>query len=122
MAGREVDVDVEVVGRAAPSLADTLDLLHVERGLASVCVEAGPSSTRALYQEPLEVDELLLSTCLAEDVAPELQGETFASPELLAQRFRTAATVILEEESGRWSFARLVALPHAGSRVRTGRG
>src|SRR5262249_32038885 len=53
--------NLEVVGPPAPSLRAALAFLRGERGCRTIDVEAGPSSTAELYEDPLAVDELMLS-------------------------------------------------------------
>ncbi len=107
---------IEVVGRADASLRDTLDFLQRERGLASICVEAGPSSTRSLYADPLRVDELMLSVFEGERMAPGVAGNAFADDKLLARQLDRVHTW---REAG-WTFERLLRRRGAGT-VTTGR-
>ncbi len=102
---------IEVVGRTAPSLRDLLSFLREERGLADVCVEAGPATTAALYTEPPCVDELMLSVYLGSALPRGVRGgaflgpgvleRVFPEPESLCRRFRRD-----EPESGPWLFCR----------------
>lgn len=99
------DTDAEVIGHTGDAHLGALLTLLRERGATTISVEAGPSTTRALYAGPVPlVDELCLSTYagppleeaqLVGDpmrVPPEL---TLAQPEVLT---RTA--------SGPWRFGR----------------
>lgn len=99
---------IEVVARAAPSLRDTLALLRDERGLASVCVEAGPSSSAALYDAPLAVDELMLSVFRGERIDDSVRGGRFVAADRLAEHFTERHACECREESGTWLFRRLV--------------
>lgn len=101
----------EVVARPAPSLRDTLSLLTRERGLASVCIEAGPSSSRDLYDEPIAVDELMLSVFLGPAIEDPVRGAAFVDPRQLARHFLDLHTCERLEESGPWLFRRLVRRP-----------
>ena len=69
---------VEIVARDETSLRDVVHWLGTERGCGTVLVEAGASTSRALYDEPLAVDELMLSICDASELAPAARGEIFA--------------------------------------------
>ncbi len=44
-----------------PSLRQVLRFLREERGCETVSIEAGPSTVRELYSDPLAIDELMLS-------------------------------------------------------------
>lgn len=97
---------VTVVGRSAPGIRDTLALLR-ERGCETILVEAGPTTTGALYDEPVMVDELLLSVYEAPSIANQLVGPAFVSSARLETVFtRRSDPVQIEEPSGRWSFSR----------------
>lgn len=104
---RAAGADVEVLGRDAVSLRDTLCLL-AERGCESLLVEAGPSTTRDLYEAKPAVDELWLSVFEEPELGDECIGEAFADAAQLRAIFdRTSIPATRTEESGRWSFQRL---------------
>lgn len=99
---------VSVVVRSAPGIRDTVALLR-ERGYESILIEAGPTTAAALYDEPVLVDELLLSVYQAPSIAEELVGPVFVSPTRLATLFaRRSDPVRIDEPSGSWSFSRWV--------------
>jgi riboflavin biosynthesis pyrimidine reductase len=94
------------VGRDAPGLLDALSLLR-ERGLSRVLVEAGPSTSGALYETPGRVDELLLSICRAPLLPEGVRGASFPSAEALrAAGLVEVARAERTEESGPWVFTR----------------
>jgi riboflavin biosynthesis pyrimidine reductase len=99
---------LEVVGRDAPSLRDTLSFLQRDRGLPSVCIEAGPSSSRDLYETPLRVDELMLSIYIGASVGQGVAGGVFVDPPSLARDFARVHACERQEESGPWLFERFV--------------
>jgi hypothetical protein len=101
---------LEVVGREAPSLRDTLDLLRRDRGLASICIEAGPSSSLGLYEAPLAIDELMLSVYQGAQIAPAARGGSFPSL-LLTESFDERHRTSVDEASGPWSFRRWLRRP-----------
>ena len=104
---RAAGSDVEVLGRDAAGLRDTLHLL-TERGFENLLVEAGPSTTRELYEAEPAVDELWLSVFEEPALGGEYVGEAFADAAQLRATFdRTSTPAIRTEESGRWSFQRL---------------
>lgn len=88
-------------------LRETLAWLREERGATTVAIEAGPSTTRALYDEPLAVDELLLSICHLPALPAGVQGGELGDLAHLTSRFPRRSERTREEESGAWSFLRL---------------
>jgi riboflavin biosynthesis pyrimidine reductase len=101
-------VPVEAVGLARPGLRELLTWLRDERGFASACVEAGPSTARDLYDEPLAVDELMLSQLHVPALPVGVCGGAFADLARIERRFALASEHESDEESGRWSFRRLL--------------
>jgi riboflavin biosynthesis pyrimidine reductase len=61
----------EIVEREAPSAAGLIEHLRGDRGAGTIVIEAGASTTRALYEGAGLVDELWLSACRA----PELDDD-----------------------------------------------
>jgi riboflavin biosynthesis pyrimidine reductase len=103
---------VEVVGRAQPSLRDVVQWLKAQRACRTVLVEAGPSTSRTLYDDPFVVDELMLSIYDALDLAPAARGEVFARPDdplrvCLASAEEGTPEFTSQEEIGRWRFRRV---------------
>ena len=104
---RAAERSVEVIGRAAPGLRDTIAVLQ-ELGCKTISIEAGPTTAGALYQSPPLVDELLLSICEADDVDVALAGPALPSSERLQAVFRHASQAVrTEEPSGVWAFSRM---------------
>jgi len=98
--------DCEFNGRENPGIRDTLTLLR-ELGCRTVLVEAGPTTTRALYDEPVAIDELLLSIYHAPTLAPSLVGPSFVGLDRLRTVFDYhSEPVRIDEASGSWSFSR----------------
>ena len=96
----------EVVVRNA-GLRECLAWLRDERGITSVSIEAGPSSSRALYDAPLAVDELLLSVCHLPSLPEGVRGGELPDLAALGRLLPEESECTREEESGRWSFLRL---------------
>ena len=97
---------VEVLARARPGPRDSLALLR-ERGFRSISVEAGPSSARALYEDPIAVDELLLSVYRGAAPPDSVRGAAFPDPDRLRRHFYVPAPAWeVREASGRWAFSR----------------
>lgn len=107
-AAHRAGVTLEVIGREATSIRDTLALLRGQ-GHRTVLVEAGPTTAVSLYDEPLRVDELLLAVYRGAVLAPQWIGPRFLNLNALegAFRRRTPPTAV-GEPSGEWTFQRLL--------------
>jgi riboflavin biosynthesis pyrimidine reductase len=103
---RFAETDVRVASVPAPDVRLALD--HLRRlGARRVTLEAGPSTTRALYEEPVRVDELWLASYEGERPADEVIGEPFVDDARLAAALPDAShPVTRDEPSGRWRFSR----------------
>jgi len=103
---RFAETDVRVVSVPEPSARIALD--HLRRlGAKRVTLEAGPSTTRALYDEPVRVDELWLATYAGEPPDHDVIGEPFVDDARLAAALPAAsAPVTRDEPSGSWTFSR----------------
>lgn len=103
---RFAETDVRVVAPPAPSLGAALD--HLRRlGARHITVEAGPTSTRGLYEDPVGIDELWLSTYAGSPPDPEVIGEPFADDAALVAALPGASTAVERDEaSGPWRFER----------------
>jgi riboflavin biosynthesis pyrimidine reductase len=109
-------------GQAALSLPERVEVARVnepslraaiaharDRGARCVSVEAGPSTSRALYEDPALVDELLLSELLVDDIPEVARGDELVDRERLHELLpRASAPAGIEEPSGRWRFSRLL--------------
>lgn len=99
---------IRVVARPAPSPRDALAWLRERTGAKTIALELGVRASAPLYEEPLAVDELLLSLYLEPDLPEAQQGAPFFELTRLASHFDTMdAPVVRHEASGRWSFRRL---------------
>jgi riboflavin biosynthesis pyrimidine reductase len=102
---RFADTDARVASVPQPTVRFALD--HLRRlGARRITLEAGPSTARELYDEPVGVDELWLATY--EGAPPEaLLGEPFASEARLRAALPEAGPPAFRDEpSGRWRFER----------------
>ncbi len=87
---------------------------RAERPDATIAIEAGPSTTRALYDEPARVDELLLSV-FEGWLAPELEGGPLPDDAALEAALGPARSArAAREASGRWRFVRHRRDAHLG--------
>ena len=74
---RAADHGVEVVGVPSPSIQGAVEFLRREFGAATLSIEAGPSTSRQLYEPDLLVDELLLSVFEAPRIPGSVEGGFF---------------------------------------------
>lgn len=97
----------EVIELESPSLRALLRALS-ERGARTILVEAGPASARELYDPPVAVDELLLSSFEERDLARELAAGELPARDLLERVLAPCAAPFEQREpSGAWRFERL---------------
>jgi len=87
-------------------LREVLAWLRAERGIDSVAVEAGWSTSRSAYDTPPVIDELLLSICESSELPARSRGVEVLSNEALARSFAQRSEYQSNEESGNWSFLR----------------
>ncbi len=95
---------VRVLGDPAPSARRALEALGGEG--KSVCVEAGASSSAALYDAPPRVGELMLSTFLGEALPGALRGPRFEMDRVAAIGMQRVGSGEVREASGPWRFER----------------
>lgn len=96
-----------VVGASDLTPRRALAYLRGEVGFETVSVEAGASTTEALYRGTAQVDELWLSVFDSGGLPESLRGPAFASASRLLEIFGPPRSRHVEEEpSGRWSFSR----------------
>ena len=69
----------EIVEDADPSVARLIEHLRGERGAGTISIEAGASTTRALYEGAGLVDELWLSVCRAPELGADQRVGDFVS-------------------------------------------
>ena len=98
--------EVRVVSVPKPSVRLALD--HLRRlGAKRITLEAGPTTTRELYDEPAGVDELWLATYCGERPPERAIGEPFVEDaRLVATLPSGSAPSSRAESSGLWRFER----------------
>jgi riboflavin biosynthesis pyrimidine reductase len=107
LAARAGASGLEVAGVAQPGLRELLAWLARERGCASVAVEAGPGTALSLYQEPLALDELMLSLYLEPALPEPACGPRFLPLERLEALLAPASEPFdSRQKAGRWLFKR----------------
>ena len=107
---------VGLVGEPSPDLQTLIDWARRRFDARTITIEAGPTTTRPLYQlqggldgdGPGLVDELMLS--VFEGAIPsEARGDRFVPERVLERSFgRRYQGEVVEEESGPWRFVRLL--------------
>lgn len=98
---------IEVVSHEAPSIHEAVAYLQGELDCRTVSVEAGPSTSLALYRPAVEVDELLLSVYHGAGVPDSVRGPAFLSPADVTAAFGLGSMPYqVDEAGGPWSFHR----------------
>ena len=95
---------VEVIGDPEPGPRSALAFL-TRRG-QRVSIEAGATTSAAFYEDPIAVEELMLSLYRGEKLPDSVRGPRFEAAALLDTAFRCIAEGSVEESSGPWRFAR----------------
>lgn len=109
---------IEVAGHPSPGIRQALAFLR-QRGARTISIEAGPSTSRRLYDEPLAVDELLLSVYEEAQLSPAVRGGDFLPVGEIEALFPAASSGDgwtargrkgreVKEPSGQWSFHRFL--------------
>lgn len=100
---------VGLAGVPSPDLETLIDWARRRFDARSITIEAGPTTTRPLYEEgPGLVDELMLSV-FEGSIPSAARGGRFASDADLARNFaRRHEGEPIEEDSGPWRFVRLL--------------
>ncbi|MFN3199370.1 MAG: hypothetical protein ACE366_13285 [Bradymonadia bacterium] len=94
---------VEIVGHAELTARGVVQLLAAQPQV--VVVEAGPSTTTALYDTPALVNELMLSTYLHPDLPKTLRGGHWTRDPTFFFKRRAGESAMFAPE-GRWRFGR----------------
>lgn len=98
---------VEIITRENSDIRSAIAYLNQERGVRTVTVETGPTTSRQLYQAPVAVEELLLAVCEDPPASGGEQTGAFLSDEELRQVFgEPRYSSSLSEDSGSWTLRR----------------
>jgi riboflavin biosynthesis pyrimidine reductase len=107
--GREVKPGIRIVGRSEVGPREAVEFLLKECGAETVSIELGPSSSRALYDRPSLVDELLLSILDTPTIPEPVVGRPFIDATTLDRVLSTRSSPFRVGEtrgSGEWTFVR----------------
>lgn len=90
-----------------PDIRAAIAHLRIACGCRTILIEAGPSTTAALYQPPVAVDELLLSVFQGADLSAPARAPEFVSlARVRACLPRVSPGYAAVEASGPWQFWR----------------
>ena len=89
---RAADAAVEVQAVAEPTAQGAIDFARAAFGCATISIEAGPSISRRLYDEPAAIDEVLLSTYLGTELPTAARGGRQISRTWLDYRYERVST------------------------------
>lgn len=106
--GEAARAGVEVAGVDEPGLRSAIAFARERLGAATVSIEAGPSTSAALYEPPaVAVDELLLSVYESAELDERARGKPFLDPRRIEALFeRPRPFYRATAASGPWSFSR----------------
>jgi riboflavin biosynthesis pyrimidine reductase len=96
-----------VISDAAPDIRRAIQHLQVARECECVSIEAGASTTRALYESPMVVRELLASVYLEPELDERAQGAPLVKLSKARRMFRSETSATHREKGQHWSFHRL---------------
>ena len=96
-----------VVSDEAPDIRRAIQHLQLARGCECISIEAGPSTARALYDDPMVVKELLLSVYLERSLDSRAKGQPLVKLSDVRRLFRTETSATHRDLGHHWSFHRL---------------
>jgi hypothetical protein len=96
-----------VISDEAPDIRRAIQHLQVARECECVSIEAGPSTSRALYERPIAVKELLLSVYLGSELDERARGAPLVSLSEVRRLFRRETSATHRDQGQHWSFHRL---------------
>lgn len=111
---RALDPNLDLEVAQSVDVRTVVDLLR-RRGARTISVEAGPRTTRGLYEPPLAVDELMLTSFEGPVLDEAVRAGEFLPPDELEARLSPLGPArTVQEPSGPWSFRRFLR-PARGS-------
>jgi riboflavin biosynthesis pyrimidine reductase len=101
------ETPLHVMSVHEPDIRAAIAHLRIACGCQTILIEAGPSTTAALYQPPVAVDELLLSVFQGAALPVHARARDFVAPaHIRACLPRVSPGYAAEEASGLWQFWR----------------
>lgn len=105
LGARAARAGVEVVTSPHPDLRSAVDHLRDSCGARTISIEAGPSTSRSLYDPPLAVDQLALSLFRGPRLPEGARGPALLDrPAVEAVLLARCPPFVVQEPSGPWSF------------------
>ncbi len=101
------DSPYPVIADRSPCLRSAIKHLQQAHECRCVSIEAGPSTSRSLFDAPLALDELLLSVYESPELDPRSQGDPFISLNVLQTLMPQVSMSRHQDASGQWAFRRL---------------
>lgn len=96
-----------VISDEAPDVRRAIQHLHISRECECVSIEAGPSTSRGLYERPMAVKELLLSVYLEPTLDEGAKGDPLVSLSEIRRLFHNETSAMHRDAGKQWSFYRL---------------
>jgi riboflavin biosynthesis pyrimidine reductase len=96
-----------VVSDASPDIRSAIQHLQIDRQCECISVEAGPSTSRDLYERPMLVKELLLSVYLEPTLDECAKGEPLVTLAEVRRLFHNETSANHRDHGDHWSFYRL---------------
>ena len=101
------ETPLHVLSVDEPDIHAAIAHLRIACGCQTILIEAGPSTTAALYQPPVAVDELLLSVFQGAALPVHARARDFVAPaHIRACLPRVSPGYAAQEASGPWQFWR----------------
>ena len=96
-----------VISDEAPDMRRAIQHLHISRECECVSIEAGPSTSRGLYERPMAVKELLLSVYLEPTLHEGAKGDPLVTLAEIRRLFHNETSAMHRDGGKQWSFYRL---------------
>lgn len=96
-----------VVSDASPEIRRAIRHLQIDRQCECISIEAGPSTSRVLYERPMVVKELLLSVYLEPVLDERAKGDPLVTLAEIRRLFHNETSANHRDHGQHWSFYRL---------------